>query len=169
MYIAGQPGRSRRPGTGNVEATGSAGRQRLDIRPTLATAACTRTSALRIVALLVFAVSGAGCATMIPRDVVPERLVDEAELAGISNVRVWGDASTESLAAFSGTRKPKIDALVEARRRSGRQSSEINIQGYRSGFQGYRWMKEPPGLGNKPNLTIPPDRKPSGVALSLPN
>jgi hypothetical protein len=42
-------------------------------------------------------------------------------------------------------------------------------EGYRSGFQGYRWMKEPPGLGNKPNLTVPPDRKPSSVALSLPN
>jgi hypothetical protein len=127
MYIAGQPGRSRRPGTGNIEPTGSAKLQRSNIRSTLMSAACTRTSVLRIVALLVFAVAGAGCATMIPRDVVPERLADEAQLAGMPNIRVWGDASAESLTVLSRTKKPTIDAFVEARRRSEQQSREVNI------------------------------------------
>jgi len=52
-----------------------------------------RKKMMRTVVLLMFAVSGAGCATMIPRDVVPERLADEAELAGMPNVLVWGDSS----------------------------------------------------------------------------
>ncbi|XSC45381.1 hypothetical protein ACF1BQ_004405 [Bradyrhizobium sp. RDT10] len=42
-------------------------------------------------------------------------------------------------------------------------------EGYRSGFQGYQWMKAPPGLADKRNLTVPQDRKPPDVALSLPN
>jgi predicted acylesterase/phospholipase RssA len=81
---------------------------------------------MRTIALLVVAVSGAGCATMIPRDVVPERLADEAELAGMPSIRAWGDSPAESLAAISWTKKTKIDALVEARRASPR-SREFNI------------------------------------------
>jgi predicted acylesterase/phospholipase RssA len=127
MYIAGQPGRSRRPEAGNVEPTGSAKLQRSIIRLTLVTTVWTRTSVLRIAALLVFAVAGAGCASMIPRDVVPERLADEAQLAGMPNIRVWGDASAESLTVLSRTKKPKVDAFVEARRRSEQQSREVNI------------------------------------------
>jgi hypothetical protein len=64
---------------------------------------------------------------MIPRDVVPERLADEAQLAGMPNIRVWGDASAESLTVLSRTKKPTIDAFVEARRRSEQQSREVNI------------------------------------------
>ena len=127
MYIAGQPDRSRRPGTGNVEPTGSARQQRSDIRPMIVTAACTPTRGLRVVALLVFAVAGAGCATIIPRDVVPERLADEAQLAGMPNIRVWGDASAESFTVLSWTQKAKIGAFVEARRRSEQQSRKVNI------------------------------------------
>jgi hypothetical protein len=42
---------------------------------------------LRIVALPIFAVSGAGCATLIPRDVVLERLADGAEqMVAISRI-----------------------------------------------------------------------------------
>src|SRR5215207_382124 len=121
MCIAGQPGRPRRPETGNV------GLQRSDIRPTIVTAAPTPTRMLRIVALLVFAVAGAGCATMIPRDVVPEWLADEAQLAGMPNIRVWGDTSAESLTVLSRTKKPKIDPFVAARRQSEQQSRQVNI------------------------------------------
>ncbi|WP_246756008.1 patatin-like phospholipase family protein [Bradyrhizobium neotropicale] len=64
---------------------------------------------------------------MIPRDVVPERLADEAELAGMPNVRIWGDATAESLAALATAEKPKLAALAEARRRSRQQWPEINI------------------------------------------
>ena len=63
---------------------------------------------------------------MIPRDVVPERLADEAELAGMPSIRAWGDSPAESLAAISRTKRTKIEALVEARRASQR-SREFNI------------------------------------------
>ena len=79
----------------------------------------TGTGALSAVALLVFAMFGAGCATLMPRDVVPERLADEAELTGMPDVRVWGDASAESLAALVRAGRPRMG--VEARR------PELNI------------------------------------------
>lgn len=79
----------------------------------------TGTGALSAVALLVFAMFGAGCATLMPRDVVPERLADEAELTGMPDVRVWGDASAESLAALIRAGRPRMG--VEARR------PELNI------------------------------------------
>ena len=69
------------------------------MRPKRVTAICRPAKVLRAIALLMFAVLGAGCATLIPRDVVPERLADEAELTGMPDVRVWGDASAESLAS----------------------------------------------------------------------
>ena len=84
------------------------------------------TRMIRTVALLMFAVSGAGCATIIPRDVVPERLADEAELAGMPSIRAWGDSPAESVAAISRMKRTKIEALVEARRASQR-SREFNI------------------------------------------
>jgi predicted acylesterase/phospholipase RssA len=56
---------------------------------------------------------------MMPRDVVPERLADEAELTGMPDVRVWGDASAESLAALVRAERPRMG--VEARR------PELNI------------------------------------------
>ena len=90
----------------------------------LVTAACRWTGVLRIAALLAFAVAGAGCATMIPRDVVPERLADEAQLAGMPNIRVWGDASAESLAVLSRAEKPKADTSAAMRRR---REPEVNI------------------------------------------
>jgi predicted acylesterase/phospholipase RssA len=126
MYIAGWPGRLR-PGAGKLEPTGSAALKSSGTRSRRVTAACRRTSALRTAVLLVFAVAGAGCATMIPRDVVPEQLADEAQLAGMPNIRVWGDAPAESLAVFSRGEKPKTDALAETRRRRERQSPEVNI------------------------------------------
>jgi predicted acylesterase/phospholipase RssA len=87
---------------------------------------CLPTRALSIIALLVFALSGAGCATLFPRDVVPERLADEAELNGMPNARVWGDASAEHLAALAKVETSKMGALVDGRRRS-EQLPELNI------------------------------------------
>ena len=127
MCIVGHPGRSRRPGTGNVEATGSAKLRRSDTGARPVMAACRWAGVLRIAALLAFAVAGAGCATMIPRDVVPERLADEAQLAGMPHIRVWGDASAESLAVLSRTEKSKADASAAMRGRRGQHSPEINI------------------------------------------
>lgn len=64
---------------------------------------------------------------MMPRDVVPERLTGEAELADLPNIRVWGDASAESFGALFRTERSKLAALGEKRRRSGEQSSALNI------------------------------------------
>ncbi|MCC7251345.1 MAG: patatin-like phospholipase family protein [Hyphomicrobium sp.] len=38
-----------------------------------------------------------GCATVMPRNVLPESLVDEAELIGMPGIRIWGDASAREL------------------------------------------------------------------------
>ncbi len=76
---------------------------------------------LSIIALLVFAVFGAGCASMMPRDVVPQQLADEAELTGMPNIRIWGDASADSLAALVRAGRPMMRAPDEARR------PELNI------------------------------------------
>lgn len=64
---------------------------------------------------------------MVPRDVVPERLADEAELAGMSNIRVWGDASAESFAALFRAERSKMAALGETRIRSEQQSRALTI------------------------------------------
>ena len=77
------------------------------------TAICTPARSLSAIALLMFAALGVGCATLIPRDVVPARLADEAALAGMPNVRIWGDASTESVAALVSAERPRKGALAE--------------------------------------------------------
>jgi hypothetical protein len=99
----------------------------LDMRPAGLAATCTPARALSIIALLALATLGAGCATLIPREVVPERLADEAELTGMPNIRVWGDASAESLTALLKAERLETGALAEARRRSGQQSPELNV------------------------------------------
>jgi predicted acylesterase/phospholipase RssA len=123
MHIAGRPGRSQRTRTGSFELAGSV----THIRPTIVTAMSARARTLATIALLVFALSGSGCATLIPRDVVPERLADAAELAGMPGVRVWGDGPAESLATLARAEKPGIGSLGEAPRRLAQQRPEINI------------------------------------------
>lgn len=56
-------------------------------------------SVLRILMMVVLAAGSVGCATM-PRDVLPERLVDEAKLSSVDGARIWGDASREQIAAL---------------------------------------------------------------------
>ncbi|WP_439401200.1 patatin-like phospholipase family protein [Bradyrhizobium sp. DASA03068] len=83
-------------------------------------------SAMRVAALFLMTGLLCGCASMFPRDVVPKRLIDEAELAGMPNVRVWGDAPPEALAALSTIkqirRKPNA-----AHGRLGQRPDELNI------------------------------------------
>jgi hypothetical protein len=88
---------------------------------------CTPAGAFAAVALLVFAAFGAGCATLAPREVVPERLADEAELAGLPNIRVWGDAPAASLAALVRGERSGASAPPAARGPSTRPSPEFNI------------------------------------------
>lgn len=53
----------------------------------------------RLAVALALATAAAGCATVTPRNVLPERLVDEAELVGMPGIRVWGDASAHEMQA----------------------------------------------------------------------
>jgi predicted acylesterase/phospholipase RssA len=96
----------------------------------LATGAPARATAA--ISLLVLALCGGGCASLSPRDPVPERLVAEAELASMPNVRVWGDAPAESIAAVVEAEKARKGAFeggafAAAHRRPGRQSPQLNI------------------------------------------
>jgi predicted acylesterase/phospholipase RssA len=49
-------------------------------------------SVLRTAVIIVAAVVLAGCAATLPRNALPERLVDQAEPSGLDGVRIWGDA-----------------------------------------------------------------------------
>ncbi|ARP97862.1 putative acylesterase/phospholipase RssA [Pseudorhodoplanes sinuspersici] len=79
------------------------------------------------IVLLVFAVLGAGCATVFPRNIVPEQLSNEAELAGMPNIRVWGDAPAESFVALFRAERHKMAAFTSAVGRSEQQSRAFNI------------------------------------------
>lgn len=96
-------------------------------RTTTAAGVRTPAGALAAVALLVFAGLGAGCATLAPRDVVPERLADEAELAGMPNVRVWGDAPAASLATLIRGERSRAGTPAAARSHSTGPSPAFNI------------------------------------------
>lgn len=91
------------------------------IRPASEAATRSLRRFLSVVTFLAFAVLGAGCATLLPRDAVPERLADEAELAGMPKIRVWGDASNSSLGALGPAGKAGIRGLAETQR------TELNI------------------------------------------
>lgn len=83
-------------------------------------AGCRSMRVLRPAFVFLVALSCAGCATINVRDVVPERLADEAELAGMPNIRIWGDASVAPL-MMSLQHSPKSRALSRARRAEGQQ------------------------------------------------
>ncbi|ABD88572.1 Patatin [Rhodopseudomonas palustris BisB18] len=78
------------------------------------------TPLLRLAAVLVVALSCAGCASLNARNVVPERLADEAELAGMPNIRIWGDASAAPQ-MITLQHSPKARALSRARGAEGQQ------------------------------------------------
>jgi len=55
---------------------------------------------IRLTLLLACAVIVAGCAATLPRNALPESLVDEAHLRGMDDVRLWGDAPPEQIHAI---------------------------------------------------------------------
>ena len=73
--------------------------------------------------------ASAGCATTLARNVLPEMLADEAELAGMAGVRVWGDASVQHLEALMKAEAPKIRAKVAAGAGHGPASNLLAISG----------------------------------------
>lgn len=125
--ITGRCGRSQLPGTGSREFPPSDKLRGLVGSLGIVTAGWLSTRALTAITLVMLAVSGCGCATLIPRDSVPERLADKAEPVDMQNVRVWGDVSAESLAEFAKVDGGRIGVLAQAGRRLERRPSEINI------------------------------------------
>lgn len=60
-------------------------------------------------AVLALATMVTGCATLTPRNVLPENLVDEAELVGMPGIRIWGDASARELQAALASAEARGD------------------------------------------------------------
>ena len=85
--------------------------------------------ALQIMAVLGFTLAVAGCATTIPREVLPEKLVGEAELSGMSGVRVWGDAPREEIDAIIRAEAPRLIVAEQARLGRPHISNIIAISG----------------------------------------
>lgn len=65
--------------------------------------------------LALVAVVLCGCAATLPRNALPERLVDQAEVSGLDNVRMWGDAPPEQLRAIINTemKERSVAAAIE--------------------------------------------------------
>ncbi len=91
-----------------------------------------RAPALLAAALLAFLCTG--CAATLPRDIVPETLVDEAQLSGMEGVRIWGDASEASLRQLVRAEAPKMQALVQSRTHHG-ESPVISIAAISGGAE----------------------------------
>ena len=53
--------------------------------------------ALHTSIILIAAMMLAGCAATLPRNALPERLVDQAEPSGLDGVRIWGDAPPDQI------------------------------------------------------------------------
>lgn len=64
-----------------------------------------RLSRLAFIGLTVFLT--AGCATISPRNVLPEASADQIELEGYHNIRFWGDASAREIQAIVTADAPK--------------------------------------------------------------
>jgi predicted acylesterase/phospholipase RssA len=69
-----------------------------------------RKLATSCVLLATLALALAGCASVPLRDVVPEQFVSEAELPGLTNVRMWGDGSAGDISKMLAADFPAIQA-----------------------------------------------------------
>jgi predicted patatin/cPLA2 family phospholipase len=56
--------------------------------------------ALRLVLISLSILSTAGCATITPRNVLPQASAGQIELDGFHNIRFWGDASAQDIQAI---------------------------------------------------------------------
>lgn len=80
-------------------------------------------------ALLLLAALTAGCAATLPRNVLPERLADEAEVSGLDNVRMWGDAPPEQLRAIINSEMQRSVAAAVERAKNEPVSNFLAISG----------------------------------------
>jgi predicted acylesterase/phospholipase RssA len=56
----------------------------------------------------------AGCATMAPRNVLPQARAEQIELDGFHNIRFWGDASARDIQAIMMVDAPKAESRSSA-------------------------------------------------------
>jgi predicted acylesterase/phospholipase RssA len=75
---------------------------------------------VRPLAVLALSLATGGCAATLARNALPEVLADEAELSGMTGVRLWGDAGTQNLEALVKVETPKINARAAAAAAGGR-------------------------------------------------
>lgn len=85
-------------------------------------------------AMICLALASAGCATTTTRDILPEKLVEHAELPDMDGVRIWGDASSEAVDALVKAEASKMRAVREAQQRAGR-SPVLNIAAISGGAE----------------------------------
>lgn len=71
---------------------------------------------VKVVAFFVLAIMLAGCSAQLQRVPVPERLVESAEIDGMSDIRVWGDDAQAKGAAkrFVASEGPRLRARYAA-------------------------------------------------------
>jgi predicted acylesterase/phospholipase RssA len=74
----------------------------------------TLTFMVRALAILCLCAMLIGCASITPRNVLPESLADNAQPAGFANIRIWGDGSNRDLDAIVKTEAPKMYANAMA-------------------------------------------------------
>jgi Patatin-like phospholipase len=71
-----------------------------------------RTFRFGLVASIVFLT--AGCATLAPRNVLPQAEAAQVELEGFHNIRFWGDASARDIQAIMMADAPKTEARLSS-------------------------------------------------------
>jgi predicted acylesterase/phospholipase RssA len=72
-------------------------------------------------AVSLLALGVAGCATLQPRSVLPNKLVSEAEIVGLPGIRMWGDASAEEIDAVIRQYESKLTPVALRRQKPGRE------------------------------------------------
>jgi predicted acylesterase/phospholipase RssA len=70
--------------------------------------------ALRLILISSSIFLTAGCATMAPRNVLPQAKAEQIELDGFHNIRFWGDASARDIQAIMTADAPKAESRSSA-------------------------------------------------------
>jgi len=69
-------------------------------------------SAIRFILISSTIFLTAGCATIAPRNVLPQASAGQIELEGFHNIRFWGDASAQDIQAIMIAETPKTETRL---------------------------------------------------------
>lgn len=75
-----------------------------------------------------------GCATIAPRNVLPQANAGQIELEGFHNIRFWGDAPARDIQAVMMADEPKAEMLTSAA--AGRHRAVSNLLAISGGAEG---------------------------------